>query len=45
VVQFPDKHAAHERGTAVSERPARLQEKIDIHRLLFERAWRMDGNR
>ena len=45
VVQFPDKHAPLAGGTEIGERPSRLQEKIDIHRLLFERAWRMDDNR
>jgi hypothetical protein len=41
VMQFPDKsQAAYE---PASKHPARLQEKLDIHRLLFERAWRMDG--
>jgi len=43
VVQFPDKHSPGTRGKDDKQRPKRLQEKIDIHRLLFEHAWRMDG--
>lgn len=42
VVQFPDKHVPHARGEEKNERPAGLQEKIDIHRLLFEHAWQLD---
>ena len=39
VVLFP----AHEPGERrPSERSAELQEKIDIHAQLFERAWAMD---
>ena len=45
VVQFPDKPASRKQGEAPAKRSVRLQEKIDIHRLLFERAWRMDDNR
>ena len=42
VVQFPDKQAPQMGGEAESGRPARLQEKIDIHRVLFEHAWQLD---
>ena len=44
VVQFPDKSAPEACNGQGAERDA-LQEKLDIHRLLFESAWRIDENR
>lgn len=45
VVQFPDKPVGKTESGNPSKRPQRLQERIDIHRLLFERAWRIDDSR
>lgn len=45
VVQFPDKHVPHAGAADDRERPRELQDKIDIHRLLFEHAWRMEESR
>jgi hypothetical protein len=41
VVQFPASAPAESRP---SDRSRELQEKIDIHAALFERAWRVDQN-
>ena len=41
VVQFPEQ-AGSDEAARDKHRATRLQEKIDVHRLLFERAWRMD---
>lgn len=42
VVHFPDPLPSARRDDGVSDRSPELQEKLDIHALLFERAWRMD---
>jgi hypothetical protein len=42
VEQFPDKPSRQAQSESASNRSARQQEKLDIHRLLFEHAWRMD---
>jgi hypothetical protein len=44
VVQFP--HEKSDRaGDGSTGRSEELQEKIDIHRLLFERAWQIDDKK
>jgi hypothetical protein len=40
---FPE-HPPAAAAASPSKRSEKLQEKIDIHALLFERAWEMDGN-
>jgi hypothetical protein len=42
VVQFREPAPAVESKRAPL-RPKRLQEKIDVHSLLFRRAWQLDG--
>ena len=44
VPQFPDKASPDPDKGQQAERDARLKEKIDIHRLLFEQAWQLDGS-
>ena len=41
VTVFPEVHAAQPPGEG-TERSAKLQEKIDIHALLFRQAWQLD---
>lgn len=41
VKQFPG-HQADQRAEPPHERSDRLQEKIDIHALLFEQAWAVE---
>jgi hypothetical protein len=41
IAQFPAEPSARETSEA-SDRSRDLQEKIDLHARLFERAWRMD---
>jgi hypothetical protein len=43
VTVFPDRGPV-ERADQPTQRSAKLQEKIDIHALLFERAWQVDGS-
>jgi hypothetical protein len=43
VTQFPTPTAPDQPGDCVTGRSAKLQEKIDIHALLFERAWQLEG--
>ncbi|NUQ19191.1 MAG: hypothetical protein HOP95_12240 [Sphingomonas sp.] len=45
VVHFPDTPVSQRQEQAPTERSMSLQTKIDVHRALFERAWRMDDNR
>jgi hypothetical protein len=40
VVQFPDRAPARS-GKESMKRSEELQERLDIHALLFERAWQM----
>jgi hypothetical protein len=40
---FPE-HPPAAAAASPSKRSEKLQEKIDIHALLFERAWELDGN-
>jgi hypothetical protein len=42
VVQFPARDELGPQEVSPAERRKRLQEKIDIHALLFERAWELD---
>lgn len=42
VVNFPDRPHAPRRNESSTKRSADLQEKVDIHALLFEWAWRLD---
>ena len=42
VVQFRDEPARNETKQEAPGRSKRLQEKIDIHALLFQRAWELD---
>ena len=41
VVQFRDEPASHQTSQE-PRRSKRLQEKIDIHAMLFRRAWELD---
>jgi hypothetical protein len=41
VTQFPEHPASSPQQQY--ERPAELQQKLDIHARLFERAWRVDN--
>ena len=45
VAQFPAGETPSPSGNSSTRRPQRLQEKIDIHALLFELAWKLDGER
>lgn len=42
VVQFPDRPYARRPKEPPVKRSAELQAKLDVHALLFERAWRLD---
>jgi len=42
VTHFPD---AQPEADDSSEADRKLREKLDIHALLFEQAWRLDGER
>lgn len=42
VVQFPDEPARTEGKQETTRRSKRLQEKIDIHAMLFRRTWELD---
>ena len=42
VVQFPAEHKRNPADRA-KERSPELQERIDIHRMLFDHAWRIDA--
>lgn len=44
VSQFPA-HAAEPEGKHRRARSAELQEKLDIHAALFERAWQLEGRK
>jgi hypothetical protein len=45
VAQFPANEMARSSLTGAAERSPKLQEKIDIHALLFARAWQLDDER
>ena len=46
VPQFPAGEARpSSSGDSTTKRSARLQDKIDVHALLFERAWQLDPKR
>jgi hypothetical protein len=45
VVQFPPKEAAPSLEGDRRQRPRKLQEKVDIHSALFERARNLDRKR
>lgn len=42
VARFPEGETAASSGSPAPKRSAELQEKIDIHALLFARAWELD---
>lgn len=42
VVQFSDESALPSQSGS-AQRPTELQERIDIHALLFQRAWQLDS--
>ena len=45
VPHFEPNEAIGSRRRGAAERPREFQEKVDIHALLFERAWKFDGER
>jgi hypothetical protein len=45
VAQFPASETSSPSGNGSPNRPHKLQEKIDIHALLFELVWKLDGER
>jgi hypothetical protein len=45
VAKFPEGEPAAPRGRPAPKRSPELQEKIDIHALLFARAWEIDEER
>ena len=42
LAHFPASETASSTNNAARERPEGLQEKIDIHALLFDRAWKVE---
>ena len=45
VARFPAGETPSSPGNGSANRSQKLQDKIDIHALLFELAWKLDGER
>jgi hypothetical protein len=43
VARFPTSETPSSSGNGSPNRPQELQDKIDIHALLFERAWKLEN--
>jgi len=45
VTHFSAREAAASSGKSPAQRSPELQEKVDVHAALFERAWKLDADR